>query len=90
MMGRMNKHINSLSMRDLLGIEQTEHGLAKRPTMQQAEINEMKEHHLKGKPSAAKVRRAEAIEHGAGMGPLVVKGSASARSAATKVYKNAK
>ena len=77
-------------MRDLLGIEQKEHGLSKRPTMGQVQASEMKEHNLKGKPSAAKVRQAEAMEHGAGMGPLVVKGSTSARQAATRVYKNAK
>jgi hypothetical protein len=64
MMGSMNKHINSLSIRKLLRIEQEEHGLKELPTMQQAQANEMKEHNLKGVPSAAKVRRAEALEHG--------------------------
>ena len=64
MMGSMNKHINSLSIRKLLRIEQEEHGLKELPTMQQAQVNEMKEHKLKGVPSAAKVRRAEALEQG--------------------------
>jgi hypothetical protein len=87
MMGRMNKHINSLSMRNLLQIEQQEHGLKKTPTMKQAEINEMKEHGLKGVPSAAKVRAAEAIEHGSTLGKLVIKGNQQARAKASEAYR---
>lgn len=90
MMGRMNKHINRLSMRDMLGVERKEHGLAKTPTMQQARSNEMQEHKLKSKPSAAKMQQAEALEHGTSGGPLSVKGTAEGRKAATSIYKGKK
>jgi hypothetical protein len=47
---------------------------------------EMKEHGLKGKPSMAKIQRAEAIEHKAKTG-LVSKPSKSQHMAATKAYR---
>jgi len=75
MMGRMNKSINSLSIRKVLRVEQEEHGLKKLPTMQQAKVNEMKEHNLKGIPSSANMLKAETLEHGG-----------VARKKATSVY----
>lgn len=87
MMGRMNKHINSLSMRDLLGIERKEHGLKEPQSMAQQQQMEMKEHNLKGTPSAAKVMAAESAEHYVGMGSISAKGSPSSRAKATAIYK---
>jgi len=86
MMGRMNKHINSLSMRDLLGIERKEHGLKKPQTMAQQQQMEMQEHKLKGKPSVAKVMAAEQAEHFVGMGKISVKGTPMSRAKASAIY----
>jgi hypothetical protein len=86
-MGRMNKHINSLSMRDLLGIERKEHGLKEPQSMAQQQQMEMKEHRLKGKPSVAKVMAAETAEHYPGMGGISIKGTNASRTKATAMYK---
>jgi hypothetical protein len=87
MMGRMNKHINRLSMRDLLGVERKEHGLKEPQTMAQQRQMEKKEHNLKGTPSTAKVMAAESAEHYPGMGGISVKGTAASRQKATAIYK---
>ena len=87
MMGRMNKHINSLSMRDLLGIERKEHGIKEPQSMAQQQQMEMKEHRLKGKPSVAKVMAAETAEHYPGMSGISIKGTSASRAKATAMYK---
>ena len=63
MMGRMNKHINTLSMRGLLGIERKEHGLKTKPNVAQLKKMEMKEHGLKSAPSKATIMKMETKEH---------------------------
>lgn len=84
MMGRMNKHINHLSMRDLLRVERKEgHG---KVSAKNLPLMEMKEHHLKGKPSMSKIQRAEAIEH-KGANGLVAKPSKKQHMVATKAYR---
>jgi hypothetical protein len=87
MMGRMNKHINALSMRDLLGIERREHGLRKIPTKAQQAQMEMQEHGLKQKPTPAKMMQAEAAEHYPGMGSISIKGTQQSRAKASAIYK---
>jgi hypothetical protein len=81
----MNKHMNRLSMRDLLNVERKE-GHGKNVSAKQLPSMEMKEHGLKGKPSIAKIQRSEAIEHKAKTG-LVSKPSKSQQMAATKAYR---
>lgn len=84
MLGRMNKHINSLSMRDLLRVERKEgHGNVSAKNLPSME---MKEHGLKGKPSISKIQRAEAIEHSGKRG-LVSKPSKKQQMMATKSYR---
>lgn len=63
MMGRMNKHINSLSFRTLLGVEKKEHGLKSKPTMKDLPKMEMKEHGLKSPPSKSQIMKMERKEH---------------------------
>jgi len=60
---QMNKHVNHLSMRKLLGIEQKEHGMSKRPTTANLAEMERKEHGLKNKPSLSQINKMEAKEH---------------------------
>lgn len=86
MMGRMNKHINHLSMRDLLGIERKEHGLKKPATMAQQERMEQKEHGLSKKPSPAQMMAAEQAEHYVGMGKISVKGTPASCAKASAIY----
>ena len=62
-MGRMNKHINTLSMRNLLGIEKKEHGMKTKPTESQLKKMEMKEHGMKTAPSKASIMKMEKKEH---------------------------
>lgn len=84
MMGRMNKHINRLSLRDLLNVERKEgHG---KVTAKNLPAKEMQEHGLKGKPSIAKIERAEAIEH-RGKNGLVNRPSKKQHMMATKAYR---
>jgi hypothetical protein len=87
MMGRMNKHINHLSMRDLLGVERKEHGLKKPQTVAQQQSMEMQEHGLKNKPSVAKMKAAELAEHYPGLGKMTVKGTDASRAKGTAIYK---
>jgi len=87
MMGNMNKHINRLSMRDLLGVERKEHGLKEPQTMAQQQQMEKKEHNLKGTPTRAKVMAAESAEHYVGMGSISSKGTPASRAKATAIYK---
>jgi hypothetical protein len=84
MMGRMNKHMNRLSMRDLLNVERKEGH--KSVSTKNLPSMEMKEHGLKGKPSISKIQRAEAIEHKGKQG-LVSKPGKSQHMAATKAYR---
>jgi len=63
MLSQMNKHINHLSMRKLMGIEQKEHGLKKTPTPAAQARREMKEHGLKQKPSLGEMIKMEEKEH---------------------------
>ena len=59
----MNKHVNHLSMKKLLGIKAKEHGFKKPKTpAQQAKI-EMKEHQLKKVPSMGEMILMEEKEH---------------------------
>ena len=60
---QMNKHLNHLSMRKLLGIEQKEHGLKSRPTGKSLAEMEQREHQLKSKPSQSQIMRMEQKEH---------------------------
>lgn len=83
-MGRMNKHINRLSMRDLLNVERKEGH--KGVTAKSLPAKEMKEHNLKGAPSMAKIQRAEALEH-QGKNGLVSRPSKKQHMAATKAYR---
>ena len=59
----MNKHINHLSMRKLMGIEQKEHDMKKKPTSASLPAMEQKEHGLKSKPSMGQIQRMEQKEH---------------------------
>jgi len=61
--GQMNKHINHLSMRKLLGIEQKEHGMKSKPTAKDMPGMEQKEHGLKSKPPMNKIMQMENKEH---------------------------
>lgn len=61
--GQMNKHINHLSMRKLLGIEQKEHGMKNKPSSKNLPGMEQKEHGLKNKPSMKQIQRMEEKEH---------------------------
>ena len=61
--GQMNKHINHLSMRKLIGIEQKEHGLKQKPGVKDLRSMEQKEHGLKNKPSMKQIQRMEQKEH---------------------------
>ena len=97
MMGRMNKHINTLERRDLFAIEKKEHNLKRSPTVGQLLRIEMQEHNLKSKPTLAQVKRAEAVEHAEddeneyeGMDELVIEGTSRNRRAANKIYQRAK
>ena len=97
MMGRMNKHINTLERRDLFAIEKKEHNLKRSPTVGQLLRIEMQEHNLKSKPTLAQVKRAEAVEHAEddeneyeGMDDLVIEGTSRNRRAANKIYQRAK
>jgi hypothetical protein len=98
MMGSMNKHINSLSNRDLFAFEKGEHNLKRTPTLGQLLRNEMQEHNLKKQPTLAQVKKAEAKEHAEddkneyesddeSMGDLVIEGTSRNRRAATAVYR---
>lgn len=62
---QMNKHLNHLSMRKLLGIEKQEHGLKKKPSESSLAQMEKKEHGLKRTPTKAQILATEAKEHGA-------------------------
>lgn len=101
MMGRMNKHINSLETRNLLELEKNEHNLKRTPSVGQLLRMEMMEHQLKKKPTLAQAKRAEAKEHAEddkneyepehnGMDDLVIEGTSRNRRAATREYKRAK
>jgi hypothetical protein len=101
MMGRMNKHINSLETRDLLQLEKGEHNLKRTPSVGQLLRMEMVEHQLKKKPTLAQAKRAEAKEHAEddkneyepkdeGMDDLVIEGTSRNRRAATREYRRAK
>lgn len=61
---QMNKHVNHLSMRKLLGIEKVEHGLAKKPSEGSLSKMEQKEHGLKKAPSKSQILAMETKEHG--------------------------
>jgi hypothetical protein len=98
MMGSMNKHINSLSNRDLFALEKGEHNLKRTPTLGQLLRNEMQEHNLKKQPTLAQVKKAEAKEHAEddkneyesgdeSMDDLVIEGTSRNRRAATAVYR---
>jgi hypothetical protein len=101
MMGRMNKHINTLETRDVLAMEKGEHNLKRTPTVGQLLRNEMVEHKLKNKPTLAQVKKAEAKEHaedddneyerededGGGVDDLVIEGTSRNRRAANSVYR---
>ena len=80
----MNKHINALSMRDLLRVERKEGH--KKVSAKSLPAMEMKEHNLKGKPSMSKIRRAEAIEH-KGSNGLIAQPSKKQHMVATKAYR---
>jgi hypothetical protein len=101
MMGRMNKHINSLETRDVLAMEKGEHNLKRTPTVGQLLRNEMIEHKLKNKPTLAQVKKAEAKEHAeddkneyeseySDVDDLVIEGTSRNRRAADKIYRSAK
>ena len=101
MMGRMNKHINSLETRDVLAMEKGEHNLKRTPTVGQLLRNEMIEHKLKNKPTLAQVKKAEAKEHAeddkneyeskySDVDDLVIEGTSRNRRAADKIYRRAK
>jgi hypothetical protein len=101
MMGRMNKHINSLETRDVLAMEKSEHNLKRTPTVGQLLRNEMIEHKLKNKPTLAQVKKAEAKEHAeddkneyeseySDVDDLVIEGTSRNRRAADKIYRRAK
>jgi hypothetical protein len=60
---QMNKHMNHLSMRKLLGIEQKEHGLKSKPTAKNLPEMEQREHKLKSKPSQSQIMKMEQKEH---------------------------
>ena len=98
MMGSMNKHINSLSNRDLFALEKGEHNLKRTPTLGQLLRNEMQEHNLKKQPTLAQVKKAEAKEHAEddkneyesddeSMDDLVIEGTSRNQRAATAVYR---
>jgi len=61
--GQMNKHVNHLNMRILLGIEKKEHGLNQKPSAKNLATMEQKEHGLKNKPSMKQILRMEQKEH---------------------------
>lgn len=61
---QMNKHVNHLSMRKLLGIEKTEHGLSSKPSESKLSQMEKREHGLKKTPSKEQILRIETKEHG--------------------------
>ena len=101
MMGRMNKHINSLETRDVLAMEKGEHNLKRTPTVGQLLRNEMIEHKLKNKPTIAQVKKAEAKEHAeddkneyeseySDVDDLVIEGTSRNLRAADKIYRRAK
>jgi hypothetical protein len=101
MMGSMNKHINSLSNRDLFALEKGEHNLKRTPTISQLLRNEMQEHNLQKQPTLAQVKLAESKEHTEDdkneyesdddcMGDLVIEGTSRTRRAATQKYRRAK
>ena len=71
-------------MRDLLNVERKE-GHSK-VTSKNLPAKEMQEHALKGKPSMAKIQRAEALEHQGKKG-LVSKPSKQQQMMATKAYR---
>jgi hypothetical protein len=70
--GQMNKHINHLSMRKLLGIEQKEHGLKSKPGMQDLPAMEQREHGLKRKPTMEQIHRMEEKEHVKKNGDIII------------------
>jgi hypothetical protein len=101
MMGRMNKHINSLETRDVLAMEKGEHNLKRTPTVGQLLRNEMIEHKLKNKPTLAQVKKAEAKEHAEDddneyeskyndVEDIVIEGTSRNRRAADRIYRRAK
>ncbi len=61
---QMNKHMNHLSMRKLLGIEKAEHGLKGKPTESSLAKMEKKEHGLKKTPTREQILAMETKEHG--------------------------
>lgn len=63
MLNQMNKHMNHLSMKKLLGIEAKEHGMKKAATPAQQAKMEMKEHQLKSPPSLGEMIKMEEKEH---------------------------
>lgn len=74
MINQMNKHINHLSMRKLMGMEAKEHGFKKAKTpAEQAKI-EMKEHGLTEPPSLAEMIMMEEKEHRKGGEFVIGKG----------------
>lgn len=87
MMNQMNKHLNHLSMGKLMGVEQQEHGLKKKPTREEMLRLEMKEHKLKEKPSSETMMKAESYEHYGPLGRLVIEGSRKQHEAANKIYR---
>jgi hypothetical protein len=72
---QMNKHLNHLSMRKLLGIEQKEHGLKSSPNTKSLPAMEQKEHGLKKKPSMGEIMRMEQKEHVKDGNIIIGKGS---------------
>jgi hypothetical protein len=75
MMGRMNKHINSLSMRTLMKVEKKEHGMKNMPTKKGLPAMEMKEHGLKSRPSMSQIMQMERKEHLKGGKVVIGKGA---------------
>lgn len=74
MLNQMNKHINHLHMRKLLGMEQKEHGLSKEPSAKAQAAREMKEHKLKNKPTYGEMIMAEEKEHRKGRDMVIGSG----------------
>jgi hypothetical protein len=73
--GQMNKHINHLSMRKLMGIEKQEHGLSKTPSAKNLPAMEKKEHGLKNTPSMSQIMVMEQKEHVKDGNIIIGKGS---------------
>lgn len=63
MLNQMYKHINTLSLDTVRGIEKTEHGLKDKPSLKTLQGMEMVEHKLAKKPSLRELLKIETKEH---------------------------